>query len=184
MKVANWPKDPDERQRKAIIAAKKKNAPPAARVQVDAARSLPPRVGSPDQHRSSARRPADPGTTRPAYANDNNGTARIDPVYDQPGDLFMGGASALVPSSVSDTFNVNSWFGGKKTETAAARSEPTREALTQPPSGYQTPSPNYPYGPGAEGIAERTIQPRSQPARRKVQRYQRRALAPSVLPAS
>jgi len=28
VKVANWPKDPDERQRKAIIAAKKKNAPP------------------------------------------------------------------------------------------------------------------------------------------------------------
>src|SRR5580693_8261880 len=26
--VTNWPKDPDERQRKAIIAAKKKNAPP------------------------------------------------------------------------------------------------------------------------------------------------------------
>src|ERR1700719_4506031 len=33
VKVANWPKDPDERQRKAIIAAKKKNAPPVARVQ-------------------------------------------------------------------------------------------------------------------------------------------------------
>ena len=34
VKIANWPKDPDERQRKAVIAAKKKNAPPAARVQV------------------------------------------------------------------------------------------------------------------------------------------------------
>src|ERR1700676_4564597 len=33
VKIANWPKDPDERQRKAIIAAKKKNAPPPARVQ-------------------------------------------------------------------------------------------------------------------------------------------------------
>src|SRR5579863_1409238 len=32
--AANWPKDPDERQRKAVIAAKKKNAPPVARVQV------------------------------------------------------------------------------------------------------------------------------------------------------
>ncbi len=34
VKIANWPKDPDERQRKAVIAAKKKNAPPVARVQV------------------------------------------------------------------------------------------------------------------------------------------------------
>src|ERR1700761_6207365 len=31
--IANWPKDPDERQRKAVIAAKKKNAPAVARVQ-------------------------------------------------------------------------------------------------------------------------------------------------------
>src|ERR1700684_232916 len=35
--IANWPKDPDERQRKAVIAAKKKSAPPPARVQVTAA---------------------------------------------------------------------------------------------------------------------------------------------------
>src|SRR5579859_2889499 len=30
--IANWPKDPDERKRKAIIAEKKKNAPPPSRV--------------------------------------------------------------------------------------------------------------------------------------------------------
>ena len=52
--IANWPKDPDERQRKAVIEAKKKNAPPPARVQAAAnqtaaagpartrARGLPP----------------------------------------------------------------------------------------------------------------------------------------------
>ncbi len=34
VQIANWPKDPDERQRRAVIAAKKKNAPPPARVQV------------------------------------------------------------------------------------------------------------------------------------------------------
>src|SRR6201992_2596926 len=31
--MANWPKDPDERARRAVIAAKKKNAPAAARGQ-------------------------------------------------------------------------------------------------------------------------------------------------------
>ena len=39
-------------------------------------------------------------------------------------------------------------FGGSKTETAPFKGEPTRESLTQPPPGYQTPSPNYAYGTG------------------------------------
>ena len=30
--------------------------------------------------------------------------------------------------------------------------EPSREALTQPPIGYQTPSPNYPYAVESKGI--------------------------------
>ena len=152
VKVANWPKDPDERQRKAVIAAKKKNAPPVARVQTSsevaaAGTARPINIAPPPED------PPIPGTTRPAYANDRNGAARTDPVYDQPGDLFTGGASALVPSSVSDTFNVSNWFGGKKTDetVVAPGTEPTREALTQPPSGYQTPSPNYPYTQEAKG---------------------------------
>ena len=39
-------------------------------------------------------------------------------------------------------------FGGNKAEVAPFKGEPTREALTQPPAGYQTPSPNYAYGTG------------------------------------
>jgi hypothetical protein len=173
VKVANWPKDPDERQRKAIIAAKKKNAPPAARVQAPEAAAAAPVAASaagaapgpiatarPINIAPPPEDPPVPGTTRPVYANDRNGTAKIDPVYDQPGDLFKGGASALVPSSISDTFNLGNLFGGKKAETAAAApagpagpgSEPTREALTQPPPGYQTPSPNFPYGVESKGL--------------------------------
>jgi hypothetical protein len=151
--VANWPKDPDERQRRAVIAAKKKNAPPVARVQTTevagaAASARPINIAPPPED------PPIPGTTRPAYANDRNGTARTDPVYDQPGDFFTGGASAILPSSVSDSFNIGNWFGGKKTDAMAAApgSEPTREALTQPPSGYQTPSPNYPYAQESKGV--------------------------------
>ena len=33
-------------------------------------------------------------------------------------------------------------------ETAPFTGEPTRETLTQPPTGYQTPSPNFAYGTG------------------------------------
>jgi hypothetical protein len=49
---------------------------------------------------------------------------------------------------------INSWFGGKNADAAAVApgSEPTREALTQPPSGYQTPSPNYPYAQQSKGL--------------------------------
>jgi hypothetical protein len=39
-------------------------------------------------------------------------------------------------------------FKGNKSETAEFKGEPTRESLTQPPAGYQTPSPNFAYGTG------------------------------------
>ena len=44
---------------------------------------------------------------------------------------------------------------GNKTETAEFSGEPVRESLTAPPAGYQTPSPNHPYGVGP-GTPERT----------------------------
>ena len=39
-------------------------------------------------------------------------------------------------------------FGGNKTETAPFTGEPPRDSLIQPPSGYQTPSPNFAFGTG------------------------------------
>jgi hypothetical protein len=152
VKIANWPKDPDERQRKAVIAAKKKNAPPVARVQpseVAAAGAAPAGSPRPINIAPPPEDPPIPGTTRPAYANDANGTARVDPVYDQPGDLFKGGAS-VISDSIGDPFGL---FGSKKAGTAVTPgTEPTREALTQPPAGYQSPSPNYPYAPESKGL--------------------------------
>ena len=37
-------------------------------------------------------------------------------------------------------------IGPEKPETAEFTSEPVRDTLTAPPPGYQTPSPNAPYG--------------------------------------
>src|SRR5579863_1757686 len=159
-KIANWPKDPDERQRKAVIAAKKKSAPPPPRVTTvatapDAVAANPARpinIAPPVEEPVAPK----PDTIRPAYGNERNGTTRTDPVYDQAGDLFNGGAAkALLPESVSDAFDINSWFGKKKADPADVvqpGTEPTREALTQPPVGYQTPSPNYPYALESKGI--------------------------------
>jgi hypothetical protein len=41
------------------------------------------------------------------------------------------------------------YFGGaSKPEAGVFKGEPTRETLTQPPPGYQIPSPNFAYGVG------------------------------------
>ena len=156
--IANWPKDPDERQRKAVIAAKKKSAPPVARVQVTAA-GAPQAINIAPPVDPQAGQPAAPGTTRPAYASDRNGTATIDPVYDKPGDLFTGGAADL-----ADSIGVGNLFGGSvKNVQVDPGTEPARQALTQPPVGYQTPSPNYAYGEQKKGLFDGTANPDKNP---------------------
>ena len=154
--IANWPKDPDERQRKAVIAAKKKNAPAPSRVQVTAAGTAPQAINiAPPVEPQDA--PA-PGTTRPAYASDRNGTATTDPVYDKPGDLFTGGASDL-----ADTMGIGNLFGGGKSVQVEPGTEPARQALTQPPVGYQTPSTSYAYGEQKKGWLDGTSNPDRNP---------------------
>jgi hypothetical protein len=161
--ITNWPKDPDERQRKAIIAAKKKNAQPVVAVAPAAnAAPRPINIAPPVPENVAAAVPAPP---RP-----DNPIAR-DPVNDQAGDLFRGGAAALVPAGVNDTLgldklDIGNLFGSKKTEAAALPpgTEPAREALTQPPSGYQTPSANYRYGLEPKGIFSGESNPDRNPA--------------------
>jgi hypothetical protein len=141
--VTNWPKDPDEKQRKAIIAAKKKNAPPVVAVAPASVADAAPRPINIAPPVVEAPAPT-PDTIRPAHATDSNGTARTDPVYDQAGDLFRGGASSAFDNI--GLGGLNNLFGGKKDDPSLPPgTEPAREALTQPPSGYQTPSASYPY---------------------------------------
>jgi len=156
--VANWPKDPDERQRKAVIAAKKKNAPPPGRVQVTAngsgAQTQPINIAPPVDPQAE---PV-PGTTRPAYASDRNGTALTDPVYDKPGDLFTGGAADL-----ANMIGAGDLFGTKKPAQIDPGTEPVRQALTQPPVGYQTPAAGYVYGEEKKGLLDGTSNPDRNP---------------------
>jgi len=121
VKDANWPKDPDEARRKAAIAARKKqNKDP-----LESGRLLSP------SELNAAR------TATPARTNN-------DPV--QPGNSSNN--PILSPSQLGYNGGFSGMFGGNKTETAPFTGEPTRDSLTQPPSGYQTPSPNYAYGTG------------------------------------
>src|SRR6266481_388451 len=122
VKAPNWPKDPDEARRKALIAAKKKeNKDPR-----EASRVLMPSELDKRAPKTS--------------------TAGSDSV-DQPGGN-PGANAILSPSQLGYTGGFSGLFGGNKAETAPFKGEPTRESLTQPPSGYQTPSPNFAYGTG------------------------------------
>jgi hypothetical protein len=121
VKDPNWPKDPDEARRKAAIAARKKAKPVDL---TEAARPLTPselNVGR---------------TAAPVRTNN-------DPV--QPG---VSNNPILSPSQLGYSGGFSGLFGGNKSESAPFTGEPTRDTLTQPPPGYQTPSPNFAYGTG------------------------------------
>jgi hypothetical protein len=118
----NWPKDNQLQQAKAT-AAKRKNLT-AARQEFDEGQVL----------RGEDLRK---GTVQKNGSGDP--TANNDVIAGKP----------LPPSALGGSGN---WFKdmkqlfSKEPEYATFTNEPTRNELTQPPVGYQTPSPNQPYG--------------------------------------
>ena len=132
VKAKNWPKDPDEARRKAAIAARKKeNKDPR-----EAARILTP---------SELAVGKTAGTPRTSN----------DPV--QPGNSYTN--PILSPSQLGYNGGLSGLFGGSKAEIAPFKGEPSRESLTQPPSGYQTPSPNFAYGTGPKESLNKEYNP-------------------------
>jgi hypothetical protein len=133
--VPNWPKDPDVRKR-AIAKAKAKEVHPATPFQD----SLP---------------------LRPDELEKGVGANRAD------GQMASAdGSDEQRQSSVRDLAGKKAWYDPrgwfKKEEYATFTGEPTRANLTDPPPGYQTPSPDQPYGVGqlnqknkVKGLAER-----------------------------
>ncbi len=133
VKAANWPKDPDEARRKAAIAARKKeNKDPR-----EASRLLTP---------------SELNQRGPKSSNAGSDSA------DQPGGN-PGTNAILSPSQLGYNGSFSGLFGGNKSETAPFKGEPTRESLTQPPSGYQTPSPNFAYGTGPKESLNKEYNP-------------------------
>ena len=125
---ANWPKDPDvaERQARREAAKKRGGATRDATLETrEASRGLMPRelAGQPATRSSASRDSVIPGAT-----NSN-------PIL-SPSELgYKGGLFGTM-------------FKSKDAEAEKFKGEPTRESLTQPPTGYQTPSPSYAYGTG------------------------------------
>ncbi|MBN9600956.1 MAG: hypothetical protein J0G28_14950 [Afipia sp.] len=137
--AANWPKDPDEQARREAIAASRKAGPrDAYEAQTEAQRVLRPSelAGQPQGKR---KRSADNDVTPGSYVGGYNS--------------YMLSPSEL-GTSVGGLFS--SITGKQKQEAVTFKEEPKRESLTQPPSGYQTPSSNYAYGTGPEKSETRT----------------------------
>ena len=120
-----WPKDPDVKQRKQDAAKKKQPNKSAAEAAEAEARPLPrdqlERGRSSTQAGGTVTKDADADASRPLRPNE------------------LGSKSLF-----SNIFSSAPW--ADKTETGTFTGEPTRDNLTAPPSGYQTPSPNQPYG--------------------------------------
>ena len=127
----NWPKDPDVQRRRALAEARKNdNKDP-----LQASRILTPSELAKGKGRAAKR------------------TAETN----VPGD--PGASAILSPSQLGYTGGFSGMFGGNKTETAPFKGEPTRDSLTMPPPGYQTPSPNFAYGTGPKESLNKEYNP-------------------------
>ncbi|GAC1494815.1 MAG: hypothetical protein NVS2B1_01710 [Bradyrhizobium sp.] len=132
IKTPNWPKDPDEQRRKAALAARKKES----KDPVEASRVLMP-------SELNKRGP------KAASTSDSESVPGGDP----------GAHAILSPSQLGYSGGFSRLFGGSKSETAPFKGEPTRESLTQPPAGYQTPSGNFAYGTGPKESMNKEYNP-------------------------
>jgi len=137
--VPNWPKDPDEARRKAAIAARKKEK---------------------SDHRDAtmmsdaAARPVMPSELNVARTKPDSDVKNSDSL--KPGDV---GGTPLSPSQLGYEGGFMGLFKGNKVESKEFKQEPTRESLTQPPPGYQTPSSGYLYGTGPKESLNKEYDP-------------------------
>ena len=106
----NWPKDPDEKRRKAALAARKKSL--------------------------------------------TNSSHELTPAEAEAAKASVAASGQPQPQQ-NLIEKMNNYLGGTKPEVGEFKGEPTRETLTQPPPGYQIPSPNYAYGVGQKGSVNR-----------------------------
>ena len=130
----NWPKDPDEARRKAQIAARKKqNKDP-----MEQSRILSPSELNKGRTSGSA--------------------STVTPDSVVPGGE-PGATAILSPSALGFDGKVFNMFKGNTAEIGQFKQEPARESLTQPPPGYQTPSPNFAYGTGPKESLNKEYNP-------------------------
>lgn len=119
----NWPKDPDVAKRKAAIAARKKEVKKEPWQQAMPLTQAEIEAGRKQQTASDrdSKEPVEPGVTR---------------------------NPSLMPAELGYNGGLLGIFKGNSAEQKPFKGEPTRDTLTEPPAGYQTPSSNFAYGTG------------------------------------
>ena len=125
-----WPNDPDVLRTKAE-AAKERSERRTAGEQIEHDQSvLRPDELTPGPKQRTARKPAGPDNTQPQT---------------------YGYGDILSPTQLGSKKGLfSNIFGSKEEDVAKFTGEPPRASLTEPPPGYQTPSPDQPYGVGKE----------------------------------
>jgi hypothetical protein len=123
----NWPKDPD------VLRAKEEAARERSRAFISA-----------DEAVRNDQRPLSPSEMTPGPKP----RARTARTTQQTGSSSEAANNPrLTPSQLGYSGGLFSkMFGGRDDETAQFTGEPPRTSLTEPPPGYQTPSPDQPYG--------------------------------------
>ena len=130
-KTPAWPKDPDVARRKQELAAEKAKLKGNLSVEEQARALRPDELDKPGA-----------GEKKSADAKGAGKSAEDTSRPLMPSDL--GTKTEKIFGSIWTSFTP------AKPESAPFTGEPTRDAMTAPPSGYQTPSPNYPSGVGVE----------------------------------
>jgi hypothetical protein len=127
--IPAWPKDPDIARRKEATAAEKAKLRRAVDQPSEDGRAL-----RPDELKASGQASASAAGSGGASGPSGDEAARpLSPSQ-------LGGGS-------KNWFNeIFSALGPAKPESAPFTGEPPRTSMTAPPPGYQTPSPNHPYG--------------------------------------
>ena len=126
--VANnpaWPKDPDVQRRKDEIARERKAIRGAGEQIEHDQRVLRPDELAPGPKPRNARKNGNP----------DSGAA-----------TSYGYGEILSPSQLGYKGGLFGMLGGRDEDVAKFTQEPPRASLTAPPPGYQTPSPDQPYG--------------------------------------
>lgn len=123
---ANWPKDPDVLERRAAREAIRKRDKVKENDPYEQMRIQPePELGQ--------------ARARTATVSPQPGISEERKLYEQRGGI-------LSPSELGVTKSLFGLFGSSEDKNVPFTGEPTRESLTQPPPGYQTPSSNQVYG--------------------------------------
>jgi hypothetical protein len=151
----------DYRERSPLVIPPTLDLPPPASAGLAASNPAWPREPQLQKKKAVKRANArasddDPGTTSALTPDELN--RGINPRAARPVDPRQTNAQndlesgrPLTPGEMKSG-NIFTWNNlmGTNRDTATFTSEPTRGALTQPPPGYQTPSPNQPYAAGQE----------------------------------